>query len=89
MKPTADIELIIYIRVDPDYPNRKSVLDDPFLDVKEGDVITKVNGRDALSSIDIGELIRNEANKQVKLTIKRDNKSKDILLVKPQSNEFG
>ena len=74
-------------RVDPDYPNRKSVLDDPFLDVKEGDVITKVNGRDALSSIDIGELIRNEANKQVKLTIKRDNKSKDII-VKPQSNEF-
>ncbi len=74
-------------KVDPDYPNRKSVLDDPYLDVKEGDIITKVNGRNALSSIDIGELIRNEANKQVKLTVMRDNKSKDII-VKPQSNEF-
>ena len=74
-------------KVDPDYPDRKSVLDDPYLDVREGDIITKVNGRNALNSIDIGELIRNQANKQVRLTLKRGNKTKDII-VKPKANEL-
>ena len=48
---------------DPDYPDQKSPLDDPYLDVRIGDVITQVNGRDALSAVDIGGLIRNEVGK--------------------------
>ncbi|MEM1001249.1 MAG: S41 family peptidase [Bacteroidota bacterium] len=74
-------------KVDPDYPNLKSVLDDPYLDVKEGDIITKVDGRDALSALDIGELIRNKAGKQVRLSLKRDGSTRDII-VKPQGSEF-
>jgi len=74
-------------KTDPDYPDRKSVLDDPYLDVKEGDIITQVNGRAALSSIDIGELIRNQAGKQVRLTLKRGDNTRDII-VKPQGSEF-
>ena len=74
-------------KVDPDYPNLKSVLDDPYLDVKEGDVITKVDGKEALSAIDLGELIRNKAGKQVRLRIKRGEKTRDII-VKPQASEF-
>ena len=74
-------------KVDPDYPNEKSPLDDPYLDVQEGDIITQVNGRPALSAIDVGELIRNEAGKQVRLQLKRGTVKRDII-VKPTGNEY-
>lgn len=74
-------------KADPDYPDTKSVLDDPYLDIREGDIITKVNGRNALSALDIGELIRNQAGKQVRLTLKRGETVRDVI-VKPQSSEF-
>ena len=72
---------------DPDYPNEKSPLDDPYLDVEVGDIITKVNGIEALSAIDIGELIRNESGKQVRMTLLRDDSHRDIV-VKPIANEY-
>ena len=74
-------------KVDPDYPNEKSPLDDPYLDVRVGDIITKVNGKDALLAIDIGELIRNESGKQVRMTLLRGTSSRDII-VKPIANEY-
>lgn len=74
-------------KVDPDYPNEKAPLDDPYLDVREGDIITKVNGRDALSALDLGELIRNQIDKQVKLTLKRGTTTREVI-VKPTGNEY-
>ena len=74
-------------KVDPDYPNEKSPLDDPYLDVRVGDIITKVNGKDALSAIDMGELIRNESEKQVRMTILRGTSYRDII-VKPIASEY-
>lgn len=74
-------------KADPDYPHRKSALDDPYLDIREGDIITKVNGRDALSARDIGELIRNQAGKQVRLSLKRDTTSRDVI-VKPTGGSY-
>jgi len=74
-------------KVDPDYPNEKSPLDDPYLDINVGDVITVVNGVNALSALDIGALIRNEVGKQVRLTVKRGAISKDVI-VKPIGREF-
>ena len=74
-------------KADPDYPNRRSPLDDTYLDIKEGDVITKVNGKEALSAMDIGELLRNQAGKQVRLTIKRGVTSRDVI-VKPLSSDY-
>lgn len=74
-------------KVDPDYPDNKSPLDDPYLDVRNGDIITKVNGKDVLNAVDIGELIRNEAGKQVRLTLLRGTSSRDII-VKPIANEY-
>lgn len=67
-------------RVDPDYPDEKSPLDDPYLDVKEGDIITSINGRSALSSNDIGELIRNQVGKQVRVALKRGTSVRDIIV---------
>ena len=74
-------------KADPDYPDEKSPLDDPYLDIRIGDVVTKVNGIDALSAVDIGELIRNQAGKQVRLTLLRDSKSRDVI-VKPLANAY-
>lgn len=74
-------------KVDPDYPDQKSPLDDPYLEVRAGDVITQVNGKDALTAIDIGALIRNETGKQVRLTVLRGTASRDII-VKPVANDY-
>ena len=74
-------------RADPDYPNEKSPLDDPYLDINIGDVITKVDGKPALSSIDIGELIRNKSGKQVRLSILSGTSNRDVIVV-PFNNEF-
>lgn len=74
-------------KVDPDYPDEKSPLDDPYLDVQEGDVITSVNGRAALSSNDIGELIRNQVGKQVRIAVKRGSTVRDII-VSPIGSAF-
>ncbi|MEO1449716.1 MAG: S41 family peptidase, partial [Bacteroidota bacterium] len=73
--------VIDYIyKADPDYPDEKSPLDDPYLDVREGDVVTRVNGIDALSALDMGALIRNQIGKQVRLTLLRDKAERDIIV---------
>jgi len=74
-------------KADPDYPESKSPLDDPYLNVREGDLITEVNGIKALTATDIGALIRNQAGKQVRLKIKRSNISHDII-VTPIGSDF-
>ena len=80
--------VIDYIfKADPDYPHEKSPLDDPYLDILEGDVITSVNGRNALDAIDIGELIRNQTGKQVRLTLHRDGSKRDVI-VKPIGSSY-
>ncbi|MCA1763672.1 MAG: PDZ domain-containing protein [Flavobacteriales bacterium] len=75
---------------DPDYfdfGDWYSPLKDPSLDIQVGDIITHVNGKDALSVMDLGELLRNQAEKQLRLTIKRGNTSKEAI-VKPGSSSF-
>lgn len=57
-------------RTDPDLPNELSPLLRPGVNVKEGDTITAVNGQSALSVQQIGELLRNQAGKQVLLEVK-------------------
>jgi tricorn protease len=75
-------------QADPDYPNERSPLDDPYLDIQVGDVITQVNGKNALSSVDIGELIRNQANKQVHINYTRGKSEMDAIVV-PVGNTYG
>ena len=74
-------------QADPDYPDGRSPLDDPFLDIRVGDVITKINGRNTLDAVDIGELIRGQAGKQVRLTLNRNGSSQDVI-VKPLSSDY-
>jgi tricorn protease len=55
---------------DPDWPNRLSPLARAGADVKEGDVITQVNGASTLSAPDVGQLLRAQAGQQVLLQMK-------------------
>ncbi|HEX9729704.1 MAG TPA: S41 family peptidase [Gemmatimonadales bacterium] len=81
---------------DPDYPDEKSPLADPDLDVHNGDVIVAVNGVATLERNDIGALLRNQAGRQVLITVKpggagadatRRGESRDVIVV-PASNEY-
>ncbi|MBL8759852.1 MAG: PD40 domain-containing protein [Phycisphaerae bacterium] len=55
---------------DPDEPSRTGPLLMPGMDIKVGDVVTKVNDVDALSAPDIHALLRNQAGKQVLIEVK-------------------
>ena len=68
-------------KADPDYPDEKSPLDDPYLDIRVGDIITSIDGRAALSAIDIGELIRNKEGKQVRISYQRGSVKKDAIVI--------
>jgi tricorn protease len=57
----------IYVN-DPDMPNDRAPLAAPDVNVREGDVITAINGMPVLSA-DPNELLRNQAGKQVLLTV--------------------
>ncbi len=60
-------------KTDPDYPDQKSPLDDPYLDIRVEDVITHINGKEALSAVDIGALIQlDKAIEYLQQLIKED-----------------
>jgi len=57
-------------RPDPDYPDWRSPLADPYLGVEEGDVILAINGTPVLSVPDAGVLLRNQQDRQVLLELR-------------------
>ena len=72
---------------DPDRPDRQAPLARPGVDVAEGDVLLAINGRSLLSA-EPGELLRNEAGKQVLLRVKpKDAQEPRDAIVKPISTE--
>ncbi len=73
-------------QADPDYPDTWSPLADPDLGINPGDVITAVNGAATLEVPDIGALLRNQAGKQVLLTIGSGADARDVI-VEPMTNE--
>jgi tricorn protease len=86
--PEAGGYRIDYIyQTDPDYPDEISPLADPDLGVGVGDVITAVNGAGTLDVTEIGALLRNQAGRQVLLTVRSGNDSRDVIVV-PTSNEY-
>jgi tricorn protease len=56
-------------RHDPDYPEERSPLADPYLGIREGDVILAVDGTSVLDVPAIGALLRNLDGKQTRLRI--------------------
>lgn len=58
-------------RTDPEYPEQLSPLAKFGVDVKEGDIITAVNGEDVLQVSHLNALLRNQSRRQVLLTVRR------------------
>ncbi len=82
--------VIDYIyQADPDYPNERSPLDHPEMDIAVGDVIEHINGVSTLSVPHIGALLRNQAREQIRIGVKssQSGTSKDHIVV-PASSEF-
>lgn len=75
-------------QAEPNYPDERSPLADPDLGIRAGDVITAVNGISALQATDIGELLRNQAGKQVLLTLGSGAGARNVI-VTPIGNESG
>jgi tricorn protease len=72
---------------DPDLPNTAPPLARPDSLVREGEVITSIDGMDALSVRDERELLRGKAELQVMLGVKSAKGEKRDVLVKPISQE--
>jgi tricorn protease len=54
---------------DPDYPDEMSPLSHPDLNIVEGDVITHIDGVAVLNAPDLLYLLRDKANKQVRIKV--------------------
>jgi len=69
-------------QVDPDYPERWSPLARAGVDVREGDILEAINGVPALSAPEIGDLLRNQADRQVLLNVRTPAaaKSRDVVV---------
>jgi len=67
-------------RADPEFPEERGPLDAPHLDVRVGDVITHVNGEATLDVRDIGELLRDQAGREVRLRLERGEESFEAIV---------
>lgn len=54
---------------EPDLPNQRSPLARPHIDVRKGDVVRAIDGVSTLSVPDLGMLLRNMADRQVRLRV--------------------
>jgi tricorn protease len=70
---------------DPDFPEQRSPLAQPQLQVKEGHVITKVNGVDVLTVDHINRLLDKKDGQEVRLTLKDNDGKVYDQIVKPVS----
>lgn len=69
---------------DPDRPDKRAPLAQPEAGVSEGDVLLAINGQDLMSASDPGELLRNQAGKQVLVRFRpRGSSEPRDVIVKP------
>jgi len=68
---------------EPDLPEEHSPLSQPQLKIKEGDIITKVNGVNVLEVEHINQLLNEKAGQDVRLTLKNDAGKTYDEMVKP------
>jgi len=68
-EPAEGYRVDYVYQADPDYPDELSPLADPDVGVVAGDVILAINGVETLSVDHVGELLRDQEGKQVRLRI--------------------
>ncbi len=67
-------------QTDPDYPQGASPLAEAGLDVREGDLIIAVNAELTAQARDIGELLRDQAGRPVRLSLQRGGEVHDVIV---------
>ena len=70
---------------DPDFPEERSPLSQPQLQIKTDDVITKINGVNVLSVENINQLLSKKEDVEVRLSLKDKNGREYDQIVKPVS----
>lgn len=70
-------------RSEPELPSERGPLAQADVNVKEGDIITAVNGKSVLEARDIADLLLNQADRQVLLQIKRKAGGSGPVIVMP------
>lgn len=73
--------IVHILHTEAELPSERAPLQAPGVDVREGDVITAVNGTPAKDAADLSELLRNTAGQQVLLQVARDGASKQVIVV--------
>ena len=68
--PAGGFRVAHIYQSDPDYPQRSSPLARPGVNVHEGDILEMINGVALTPLPGIGDLLRNQANRQVLLRVK-------------------
>jgi tricorn protease len=66
-------------RSDPELPNERAPLARPGVDVREGDVLTAINGQPVGNASDLAAALANQAGKQVLLAISRNGNSLKVV----------
>jgi tricorn protease len=74
-------------RSEPELPTERGPLAQADTDVRDGDVITAVNGRPAAEARDIADLLLNQAGKQVLLHVRRGQGAARPMIVTPVTLE--
>ncbi|MDX2132976.1 MAG: S41 family peptidase [Planctomycetota bacterium] len=70
---------------DPDEPDRRAPLARPGVDVRPGDVVTRVDGRPALEEPDLSVHLRGKVGRQVMLTVRGADERERRVIVTPIS----
>jgi tricorn protease len=73
-RETAGFKIAHIYQTEAELPSERGPLSAPGTDVREGDIITAINGRDTAAVADIAELLRDRAGQQVLLGLKRGGK---------------
>ncbi|MES2037283.1 MAG: S41 family peptidase [Pseudomonadota bacterium] len=68
---------------EPELPSERTPLSQPDLDIREGDIITAINGQPVLEARDISDLLTNQADKQVLMHVKRGDQTARAVIVTP------
>lgn len=74
-------------KTDPDYPNKLPPLAKHGVEVAEGDVITRINGRSTLEVPHPDALLRNQAGKQVLIEVKTGDTKRQVI-AKPVTDKI-
>lgn len=72
-------------RTEAELPSERTPLSQPDLNIKEGDIITAINGHSVLEARDISDLLTNQADKQVLMHVKRGEQPARAVIVTPVS----